>query len=62
MNTEIEAKFTDVDIEDVRTRLKNAGATLEHPMRLMRRVLIDTETMEKENKYCVFVMRGMKLR
>lgn len=41
MQTEIEVKFVDVDIEDVRGRLKAAGATLEQPMRLMRRVLIE---------------------
>ncbi len=51
MNTEIEVKFVDVGMEDIRQRLKNAGAQLKHPMRLMRRVLIDTEKMEKENKY-----------
>jgi adenylate cyclase class 2 len=41
VQTEIEVKFVDVDIDDVRERLKNAGATLEHPMRAMRRVLIE---------------------
>ncbi len=43
MQAEIEAKFIDVDIEDVRARLKTAGATLEQPMRDMRRVLIEEE-------------------
>ena len=51
MKTEIEVKFVDVDIDDIRERLKNAGAELVQPMRLMRRVLIDTEEMDKENKY-----------
>jgi adenylate cyclase class 2 len=41
--TEIEVKFVDVDIDDIRERLENAGATLEQPMRLMRRVLIEEE-------------------
>lgn len=41
MQAEIEAKFVDVDIEDVRSRLKRAGAAIEHPMRSMRRVLIE---------------------
>ncbi len=41
MKVEIEAKFLNVDIEDVRNRLKAAGATLEHPMRDMRRALIE---------------------
>lgn len=41
MQTEIEVKFVDVDIDDVRERLKAAGARLEYPMRAMRRVLIE---------------------
>jgi adenylate cyclase class 2 len=41
MPAEIEAKFLNVDIEDIRQRLKQAGAELEHPMRLMRRDLFD---------------------
>lgn len=43
MQAEIEAKFLDVDIDDIRTRLKQAGGTLIHPMRVMRRVLIEEE-------------------
>lgn len=41
MKTEIEVKFLDVDFDDVRKRLKEAGAHLEQPMRLMRRSLIE---------------------
>lgn len=41
MQAEIEAKFIDVDIADIRERLERAGATLEQPMRDMRRVLIE---------------------
>lgn len=41
MQAEIEAKFLNVDIDDVRAKLEVAGATREHPMRLMRRVLIE---------------------
>ncbi len=37
MKTEIEAKFVDVDIADIRTRLERSEAVLEQPMRLMRR-------------------------
>ena len=37
MKTEIEVKFCQVDIDDVRTRLSRSGATLVQPMRLMRR-------------------------
>jgi adenylate cyclase, class 2 len=41
MQAEIEAKFVDVDIDVVRSKLKQAGGQLEQPMRLMRRVLIE---------------------
>lgn len=41
MQAEIEAKFLDVDIKTVRSRLKIAGAVLEQPMRTMRRVVIE---------------------
>jgi adenylate cyclase class 2 len=51
MKAEIEVKFLDVDIEDVRRRLEKAGAILEHPMRSMRRVLIEEEHHAKDNSY-----------
>lgn len=41
MQAEIEAKFLDVDVQDMRARLEAAGAMLVHPMRDMRRVLIE---------------------
>lgn len=41
MQQEIEAKFLNVDHDVIRTKLMKAGATLEHPMRLMRRVMLD---------------------
>jgi len=41
MQTEIEAKFADIDIGDMRRKLEAAGGMLEQPMRLMRRVLIE---------------------
>lgn len=41
MPTEIEAKFLNIDIDDVRRKLKAAGAQVEHPMRLMRRDQFD---------------------
>ncbi|HTK39282.1 MAG TPA: class IV adenylate cyclase [Patescibacteria group bacterium] len=45
MQTEIEVKFCNVDIDDLRAKLTAAGATLEQPMRLMRRVAIDSDFM-----------------
>lgn len=46
MQTEIEAKFVDVGIDDVRNRLSAAGAHCEQPMRLMRRALVETAEMK----------------
>lgn len=51
MKTEYEAKFVNVDIDDIRNRLKQAGAILEKPMRLMRRVTIDTPDMKKRDAF-----------
>lgn len=51
MQAEIEAKFLDVDIESVRERLKKAGATLEYPMRDMRRVIIEEEQHVAERSF-----------
>jgi adenylate cyclase class 2 len=47
MPVEIEVKFLDVDIDDIRKRLADAGADLEHPMRLMRRDMLD----HADNRY-----------
>jgi adenylate cyclase, class 2 len=41
MDTEIEAKFADIDISAVRKKLKSAKAVLEHPERFMRRKNFD---------------------
>ena len=51
MKTEYEAKFLDIDIDDMRQRLRALGATLEKPMRLMRRVTIDTDDMKKKDAF-----------
>lgn len=51
MKTEYEAKFLSVNIDDVRQKLKEQGAVLEKPMRLMRRVTIDTADMKKKDAF-----------
>lgn len=51
MKTEIEVKFRDIDIEEVRQKLRNLGAILEHPMRLMKRALVETEEMAAKNAF-----------
>jgi adenylate cyclase class 2 len=43
MNTEIEAKFLNVDFIDLRKKLEALGAICSVPMRLMRRAIIDFE-------------------
>ncbi|MFZ3010016.1 MAG: CYTH domain-containing protein [Candidatus Microsaccharimonas sp.] len=43
MKTEIEAKFLNVDFDQVRAKLTELGAVCEQPMRLMRRALIEPE-------------------
>jgi adenylate cyclase class 2 len=43
MQTEIEAKFTDIDIDRMREKLSKAGAMLTHPERLMKRKMFDYE-------------------
>lgn len=42
IQTEIEVKFIRINLDDIRQRLTQAGATLEQPMRSMRRVISDT--------------------
>ena len=51
MQTEIEVKFCNVDIVDIREKLKASGAMLEQPMRLMKRALIEEPHHEKENAF-----------
>ena len=51
MNTEIEAKFLNVDHDDIRQRLSTLGAELEQPMRLMKRVTIDTPALKAKNAF-----------
>lgn len=47
MKPEIEVKFLNIDVEAVREKLRTAGATLEQPMRLMRRDQFD----HADNRY-----------
>lgn len=51
MKTEIEVKFCNIEIDDIRSRLIKAGATMEQPMRLMRRALIETEAMARDDAF-----------
>lgn len=51
MNTEIEAKFVNIDHEEMRELLTKIGASLEQPMRLMRRALIDSPEMKANDAF-----------
>lgn len=51
MQTEIEAKFLQVDPGDIRKRLEEAGATCKQPMMLMRRVVLDNEQLQPKNAF-----------
>ena len=51
MNTEYEVKFCGIDIDAIRETLKNNGGDLENPMRLMRRVVIDTPELKEKDAF-----------
>lgn len=42
MNNEIEAKFVNINKDEMRAKLKAAGAEMQYPERLMRRKVFDT--------------------
>lgn len=49
MKNEIEATFTDIDITDIRSQLRSAGAKLILPERIMKRVVIDYPDKRLQN-------------
>lgn len=51
MKPEIEVKFVSIDHVLIRKKLKDLGATLEIPMRLMRRVTIDNDFMKSKDAF-----------
>lgn len=51
MKSEIEAKFLNVNHDDLRAKLAELGATLDHPVRTMRRVVIHTPAMTEKNAF-----------
>lgn len=51
MKNEIEAKFVNIDIDDMRHKLKGIGATLIQPLRDMKRITIDNSTMQAKNAF-----------
>lgn len=61
MKTEIEVKFLNIDIGQMREMLKAAGAELEQPMRLMKRALIETPDMSARHAYLRIRDEGDKI-
>lgn len=61
MDSEIEAKFIQIDIEDVRGRLRAAGAELSQPMRLMRRNIFHNPHMSAKDGYVRVRDEGNKI-
>lgn len=51
MQSEIEAKFVNVSIDDVREKLTSLGAECIAPMREMRRVTIDTPALKQKDAF-----------
>lgn len=51
MKTEYEVKFLRIDVDDIRQRLLGAGGSCSVPMRLMRRVTIDSPYMHDSNGF-----------
>lgn len=51
MKTEFEVKFLNVDHDEIRKKLISLGATMEQPMRLMKRAIIETADMKKKNAF-----------
>ncbi len=51
MDTEIEVKFLNINHDSLRTSLVELGATVEKPMRMMKRVVVHTPEMTKKNAF-----------
>lgn len=51
MKTEIEAMFADVDHDDIRQKLTALGGVCEQPMRDMRRALVETAQMARDDAF-----------
>lgn len=51
MKSEIEAKFLNIDFEQIRAKLSSLGGQLVKPMRMMHRVTIDTPAMKAKDAF-----------
>lgn len=57
MQTEIEAKFLNVNFDELREKLKRLGAVCEQPMRLMRRVIIEPDFIKERGENSLLRLR-----
>lgn len=51
MNTEVEAKFTQINHDLIRNKLKDLKAELMEPMRLMKRVIFESPCLDTKNAF-----------
>ena len=51
MDTEVEIKFVKINHDEIRKKLININASLLSPMRLMRRVIIETAELKARNAF-----------
>lgn len=51
MQTEIEVKFCNIDIDVIRKKLEDVGAVLEVPMRMMKRAVVETDFLRSKQAY-----------
>ncbi len=51
MKTEIEAMFADTDHDAIRGKLRELGGSCAHPMRDMRRALVETDAMRQDDAF-----------
>ena len=61
MKTEFEAKFLNINIDQIRQKLTELGATLEQPMRLMKRAIIDNDFLSSKNAFVRIRDEGHKV-
>jgi adenylate cyclase class 2 len=57
MKTEIEAKFLNVNFDEVRAKLTELGAVCEQPMRLMRRVIVEPDFIKERGENSLLRLR-----
>lgn len=61
MNTEYEVKFCSVNVAQIQDKIKSLGGKLESPMRLMRRVVIDTPELKEKDAFLRVRDQGEKV-